>query len=204
MTAAKKIIFIPTYNEQDNILPLCKQDSRVSVIHRSGKLGVGSAHKEGIAWAYKHGYQHLLTMDADFTHSPEYIPELFSLLSQHDAVVGSRYLMSDSLKEWSWFRKVLTWTAHFLTTRLLNFPYDATGAFRAYRLDKISPEMFYSLKSDSYSFFFESLYKLHCAGYLIKEVPINLPARATGNSKMSSADAFKSLFFLFKMYKDKA
>lgn len=180
-----------------------KNDPHVFVIHRKKKSGIGSAHKQGIAWAYTHGYQQLLTMDADFSHNPVYIPALIAALKQHDVVVGSRYLIKNSLKNWSYFRKTLTWMAHFMTTRLLKCPYDATGAYRAYQLDHIEAIHFSDIKSDSYSFFFESLYKLYRKNFKITEIPIDLPIRTYGNSKMSIADAFNSLFFLFKLYKDK-
>lgn len=230
----RTLIFIPTYNESENIKPLyleiknlnlnadilflddnspdgtgeimseiCQQDQHAYFLHRKEKMGIGSAHKTGIAWAYAEGYHKLITMDADFTHSPKYIPLLLAKLDQNDVVVGSRYLKKDSLNEWKFFRKILTYTAHFLISNLLKFPYDSTNAFRAYRLSSISKEDLLNVKSNSYSFFFESLHKLHFKRYKISEIPIDLPARATGSSKMSYVDGFKSLYFLLKLYKER-
>ncbi len=229
----KLLVFIPTYNECNNIQPLyhaiknlnlnldflflddnspdgtgCllneiqKKDACVFIIHRKKKSGIGSAHKEGIAWAYANGYQQLITMDADFSHDPKYIPALISALDQYDIAIGSRFLMKNSLETWNYFRKALTWTAHLMTAFLLKCPYDVTGAYRAYQLSHIDANHFSNLKSSSYAFFFESLKKLFNNRYKIIEIPINLPARTYGNSKMSFLDAFKSLVFLFKLYKD--
>ena len=101
----------------------------LQVIHRPGKLGIGSAHVAGITWAYDHGYTRLVTMDCDFTHSPGDIPRLLEALAGCEIVVGSRWMQANSLEEWNAFRRFLTGVGHFLTRCLLRMPYDATGAF---------------------------------------------------------------------------
>lgn len=235
----KRLIFIPTYNESENVEKLyyeikklriksdilfiddnspdktadlisniSKKDKSVKLILRKGKLGIGSAHKAGIDWAYKNGYKTLITMDSDFTHKPKDILKFLALSDKADVIVGSRYLASNSLSEWNMLRKSLTITAHFLTKTLLSMPQDATGAFRLYNLDKIPQGEFKIVDSNGYSFFFESLFVLIMNGHTIKEVAISLPARTYGTSKMSLSDAWKSLvllfqtFYLSKIYKD--
>lgn len=229
--AKKTLVFIPTYNEKDNIewlfqglkslnLPLdilfvddnspdgtgkqldevAKQDPRVTVIHREGKQGIGSAHKVGIQYAYDKKYDLLITMDADLTHSPKDIPKLLSHVDQFDTVVGSRYMQENSLDGWNVVRKMLTKTGNLLTTWLLGLRQDATGAFRLYRLDLVPQELFQSVESNGYSFFFESLHLIHQSRFKIKEVPISLPPRTYGSSKMSYRDAFKSLLVLFQLF----
>lgn len=121
---------------------LAARHANVRVLHRSGKLGIGSAHLAGIDWAYRQGYQLLVTMDCDYTHPPEYIPRFLELAGSHDVAVGSRYMLKTSLSEWNLFRKGLTLLGHFLTRNLLGMPYDATGAYRAYRLDRIPRQTF--------------------------------------------------------------
>ena len=231
----KILLFVPTYNESQNVLPLiaqlralprpldllflddnspdgtgklldeaAKTDKNLHIIHRSGRLGIGSAHKMGIAWAYEHGYKTLVTMDADFTHPPAKVLELVSvsegLSGDVDVVLGSRYLQKNSLAGWNLLRKSLTWTAHILTTVLLGLKYDSTGAFRVYRLDRI-PQSFFSLvESDGYSFFFESLHVLNINHFTIREVPIALPPRTYGSSKMSYIEALKSVRMLMLIY----
>jgi len=179
---------------------LCQEFENISVIHRAEKKGIGSAHMDGIKWAYDHNYDVLITMDCDFTHPPEYIPDFIKKAKDCDIVIGSRYLQKDSLKEWNVYRKILTNLAHFLTKTMLQMDYDATGAFRLYQLRNIPQSIFKKINSMSYSFFFESLYILFMNNYKIIEIPINLPARAYGHSKMQFKDAFRSLYLLFKTF----
>ena len=225
------LVFIPTYNEKDNVEPLFKllsdlplkfdilflddnspdgtgkimdrlacKNPHVHVIHRKGKEGIGSAHKEGLRWAYRRGYQHFISMDADFTHPPEYIPKLLDNGNGAAIVVGSRHLMKESLKGWNLMRKALTKLGHLLTTQILGLKYDSTGAFRLYRLEQIPEEFLNLIQSNGYSFFFESLYTFHRRGIAIAEIPITLPPRTHGSSKMSYAEIFKSLRLLLQLY----
>src|SRR4030042_4257009 len=228
----KLLIFIPTYNEKENIKPLIeainkegiqnlkilfiddnspdgtgkildnlsKKYSNLFVIHRKGKLGIGSAHFKAIHWAYKKGYQKLITMDCDFTHNPKYIKRMLYYSDKFDLVTTSRYLRKDSLNSWSTSRKILTYLGHFLTKILLGMPYDASGAFRLYDLNKISEKVFGLVKSSSYSFFFESLYFINLNNYHIKEISIVLLSRSRGQSKMKLSDIKTNMLFLFKFF----
>lgn len=182
---------------------MAQRDPRLFVIHRAGKLGIGSAHKDGIKWAQLHKYEKLLTMDCDFTHSPEDIPRFIKAGETADIVVGSRYKSEKSLSEWNFFRKCLTKVGHFLTHTLLGMPEDASGAFRLYNLSLIPAEAFNIVKSNGYSFFFESLFILKFNKFSIAEIEINLPARTYGNSKMSLKEIFRSVKQLFSIYFDK-
>ena len=224
MTNPQTLIFVPTYNERENVERLCMEilaldleadilflddnspdgtgdiidqiaagHTNVFAIHRAGKLGIGSAHLDGIEWAYGYGYTTLVTMDCDFTHRPQDVPEFLRMSQDYDMVVGSRYIQETSLSDWTFFRKVMTSFGHYLTTTLLRMKYDATGAFRAYRLDRIRREVLTQVRSTSYSFFFESMYAVNVNGHSIGEVPITLPARTYGHSKMRASDAFGSL-----------
>ena len=227
----RTLIFIPTYNERENVVPmyeqivalgleadvlflddnspdgtgaildgLAREDSRVSVIHRSGKLGIGGAHLDGIAYAYDHGYDVFVTMDCDFTHSPSDIPKLAAYAESYDITVGSRYLNRGSLSEWSLYRKSLTHIGHFLTVNMLGISGDATGAFRVYRLRTIPRELFSLVRSRGYAFFFESLFVAHHNGLSIKDVPISLPARTYGHSKMTLDEIRRSVAQLAALY----
>ena len=231
MKSNKTLIFIPTYNEKENVEKIYSEIAELSlevdilflddnspdgtgtlldklsevrqnvkVIHRVKKLGIGSAHLTGIRWAYEHKYERLITMDCDFTHSPTYLSIFMEYAKNNEVVIGSRYILKESLNDWNPFRKSLTVLGHVLTKYLLNMPYDASGAYRLYRLDKIPPKLFGLIHSISYSFFFESLYVLNLNRFSIKEVPILLPARTYGHSKMSIKEIFCSVFHLFRIY----
>jgi len=184
-----------------NIIDMIKEQNQgVFAIHRTGKLGIGSAHKRGIEWAYDNRYDLLLTMDCDFTHSPEDIPTFINLSTESDVVIGSRYLRPGSLKDWSVFRRMLTGLGHRLTVSLLDMKYDASGAYRLYRLDHIPPQVFDRVYSNSYSFFFESLYIIMLNKHKIVEFPIDLPSRTYGHSKMCLRDMFQSVLLLVYLF----
>ncbi len=177
---------------------LARELPSVRVLHRRGKLGVGSAHLAGMRWAYDHGYRQLVTMDCDFTHDPRFIPELLAeAAGGADVVVGSRYLQKSSLQEWNPYRKALTRIGHLLTRVLLGMPYDATNAFRCYRLDRVPRRLFDVVVSRGYSFFFESLYVLHRNRFRIAQIAVPLPKRTYVSSKMSLGEIRASVELLF-------
>ena len=225
------LVFIPTYNERENVEEICsqilglglcldilflddnstdgtgpilaaleKRHPNIHVVFRARKMGVGSAHLDGIRWAYDHGYEKLITMDCDFTHSPSYLPIFFNYPDEYDVVIGSRYLLRESLSDWNALRKFLTRTGHFMTKHLLGIRYDATGAFRLYRLDRIPRRVFEMVCSKGYSFFFESLYILQKNDFRIAEFPIALPARMYGHSKMSMNEVLRSARLLVSLF----
>jgi len=172
---------------------------RLIVHHRSGKLGIGSAHLDGIKWAYEQGYDVLVTLDCDFTHSPSDIPAMIAAAESGAIAVGSRWLKKDSLPGWNVFRRAMTNLGHVLTRRVLGLPHDASGAFRAYRLAYVPQEIFSLVKSMGYSFFFESLFIMYKNGLPIADVPIVLPARTYGSSKMTTSAAFRSARYVFEL-----
>jgi len=224
------LIFIPTYNEVENVQKLymeikalqlkadilfmddhspdgtgdvldkiSRNDASVKVIHRSGKLGIGSAHSQGIQYAYDNDYEKLLTMDCDFTHLPIDIPRMLETSMYCDVTVGSRYLQENSLPGWNPLRRSLTVFAHFLTMICLGNQFDASGAFRVYNLSKIPKRLFQIVKSQSYSFFFESIFVLTKNNCKISEIPIILPVRTYGHSKMNLREVFKSARYLVRL-----
>jgi dolichol-phosphate mannosyltransferase len=174
---------------------------RLKVLHRPGKQGIGSAHKAGIRWAYENGYERLVTMDSDLSHSPRDVLRLLSKGEEGaDVVVGSRFLAPNGLKDWAWIRKLLTHLGHFLTTYTLKLPQDCTNAFRLYRIDRIPFGVFEMVKSPGYSFMFESLHCLNINGFSISQISIELPARTYGHSKMKLADIIYSVKTLGKLW----
>jgi dolichol-phosphate mannosyltransferase len=234
MRPSKLLIFVPTYNEADNVERLCRELTaldlgadilfcddaspdgtgkiadrlaqelaHVRTIHRAGKLGIGGAHLEGIRYAYTHGYDTLITMDCDFTHQPADVKRLLEVAqaSGRPVAIGSRYIKRGSLPGWNLMRRSLTHLGHILTVNLLHLPHDATGVLRIYQLNALPSELFERVRSSGYSFFFESLFVLHRNGFAIEEMPIALPARTYGNSKMSWRETFRSISRLFKLYR---
>lgn len=230
----KLLIFIPTYNEINNVESilneilamninadilflddnspdgtgsllntLATKYPRLSVIHRTGKLGIGSAHRDGILWAYKNGYHQIITLDCDATHPPKYMPDFIERAKNFDIVVGSRHINKASLQDWSLKRKFLTKLGHWLTFYCLSIPYDATGAFRIYNLKKLPSSFLNKVRSQGYSFFFETLFVLHLNRYKIGEVAIHLPSRINDKSKMRYQDIYDSLKLLVVLFFEK-
>ena len=179
---------------------LAATTSSVDVVHRQGKEGIGSAHQAGIARAYEGGYDILVTLDCDFTHDPGDIPKMLAALPGHDMVVGSRYMERGSLPGWNLMRRCLTMFGHFLTSTLLGLPQDASGAFRVYDLRRIDRRAFSLVGSRSYSFFFESLFVLHRNGCDIAEIPIVLPVRTYGSSKLTAGEAVRGGLYLLGLW----
>jgi dolichol-phosphate mannosyltransferase len=105
------------------------------------------------------------------------------------------WIEPESLSDWNWRRRALTNLAHWLTRTVLGLPQDATSAFRCYQLDRIPRELFDGLDSNGYDFFFESLFALRA--FKIKEVPVVLPARTCGNSKMTTGNMLTGVWRLF-------
>jgi GDPmannose 4,6-dehydratase len=180
---------------------LAREFPHVRTMHRPGKLGIGSAHQDGIRYAYAHGYETLVTMDCDFTHQPADVQRLLEIARASGRVVsiGSRYMERGSLPGWNLMRRSVTHLGHFLTVNLLHLPQDATGALRVYQLGAIPKELFDRVRSCGYSFFFESLFVLHRNGFVIEEMPIALPARTYGHSKMCLRETLRSASRLLKL-----
>lgn len=178
---------------------LADQDQFITVIHRQGKLGVGSAHLEGISYAYREEIPVVVTLDADLTHSPENIHEMINALTNAEVATASRFHHDGGLEDWSFTRKAMTHLGHLLTQVFLGLPYDASSAFRAYRLTSIPQGCFDLVRTSGYSFFYESLKILNMNGIVIADVPIVLPARTYGHSKMKPKDIRQSVLFLLRL-----
>jgi len=176
---------------------LANLDTLVHVLHRSGKLGIGSAHLAGIKWAYENNVHTLVTMDADCTHSPEEVSTFIDASTTSAVVVGSRFIGGGGgIKEWPIHRQMITRTSHLMTQLILGIRYDATGAYRVYRLDLIPQGLFSVIGSRDYSFFYESLKIIDLAKYPIAQVPIVLAPRFEGNSKMRPIDMVHGFTYL--------
>ena len=184
-----------------NILKEKKKFKRIFLIKRPKKLGIGSAHKDGLKWGYKKKYSIIITMDCDGTHNPIYINRMVKLLSfrKIDLVSTNRFLQKNSLDDWSLWRKKLTTLRHYMIKLLLNIEFDSSGAFRCYNIKKIKLQDILKAKNESYSFFWESIFILS-KKYEIREIPIKLPGRLSGSSKMKLKDIFSAVIYLFKIF----
>jgi dolichol-phosphate mannosyltransferase len=161
---------------------------RVHVIHRAGKLGLGTAYVTGFTYALEQGADLIVQMDADFSHSPTYILKLVEAIKDYDVVVGSRYVSGGSLDErWSWWRYALSWWANSVYTRLILGVEvkDATAGFKCWRRATLEGIGLERVRSNGYVFQVEMAYLTEKLGYRFFEIPIHFEDRRIGQSKMT-------------------
>lgn len=176
------------------------KNKNIFLILRKKKSGIGSAHKIALKWGFKKKYKRIITMDADGTHNPKYIKKMIKKSNIAHLVITNRFLKKNSLSDWSLIRFFITNLRHFIIKLLLGLPYDASGAFRCYNTSKANINDIIQAKDNGYSFFWESLYLLNKKKYSIKEIPIYLPYRKVGSSKMTMKDIIGSLLYLMKYF----
>ena len=170
------------------------------VIHRTGKLGLGTAYLEGYRYALDHGYDLAITMDADCSHQPKYLPGLRDLSAEADVVIGSRYVEGGGATGWPLRRWIVSGFANYLAHKVLGLSTrDCTAGFRCYRREAlltIQPE---SIQSGGYSFLIEMLYRAEKLGLIVREMPIIFVDRVAGRSKISRNEVYKSLGTLARL-----
>jgi len=173
---------------------LARRYPGVGVIHRPGKLGLGTAHIAGIKAALAGGASHIVTMDADFSHHPRYIPDVLASLERYDVVIGSRYVPGGGTLGCTWPRKTLSRGANLFARSVLSLAAgDATAGFRSYRRAVLESIALDEIVSNGYSFLIEMLYRCQRQGWCIGEVPIIFENRQRGASKISRAEILRAM-----------
>jgi dolichol-phosphate mannosyltransferase len=173
---------------------LAAQHPWLHVLHRSGKLGLGSAILAGMKYAMAHDYDFFVSMDADFSHDPRYLPAMAEMAATKDVVIGSRYIRGGGVKNWPWKREFISRSVNVLCRTLLALPAkDSSGGFRCYRVSLLKQLPLERLWSKGYSFQEEMLYRCLRAGARIGEVPIIFENRREGQSKVNLHEAVRSL-----------
>lgn len=174
--------------------------SRVKVLHRSGKLGLGSAYREGFRIALNDNADYVMEMDADFSHDPAMLPLFIEKIAHCDLVIGSRYINGVSVVNWPIRRLILSYCASVYTRMItgLNLS-DCTGGFKCFRREALNAIDIDSIKSDGYSFQIEMNYRCHEKGFKICEIPIIFVDRHAGTSKMSKQIVREAVFMVWKL-----
>lgn len=175
---------------------------RVHVIHRPGKLGLGTAYIAGFKHALHNGQDLIVTMDADFSHHPRYIPGMIEKIETgYDLVIGSRYVTGGGTIECAALRKFLSWGANAFARTLLGLrAHDTTAGFRCYRREVLESIALDRIFSSGYSFLIEMLYKVQHQGWKVGEVPIIFQNRQQGSSKISKNEILKALQTVLKLF----
>jgi dolichol-phosphate mannosyltransferase len=173
---------------------LAAADPRMHVIHREGKLGLGTAILRAMRYAMEQDYDFLLNMDADFSHQPRYLPALVAGMSKYDVMIGSRYVKGGGSEGWPLSRLAISRSVNALVRFLMRIPArDCSGAFRCYRVSKLRQVRLDRVVSRGYSFQQEVLYRCRQAGCKIGETPIVFANRRAGSSKVNLREAGRSI-----------
>ena len=178
-----------------------KYPGRVLVVHRSGKLGLGTAYIAGFKKAMAVGAARIMTMDADFSHNPRYIPDMIALSKQKHVVIGSRYVAGGGQRHCSWKRVLLSKGGNFVARSLLGLQArDATAGFRLYRREVLESIPLDKVFSSGYSFLVEMLFLCQRRGWQIGEVPIIFEDRRKGQTKISRQEVYKAQYTLLRLF----
>jgi dolichol-phosphate mannosyltransferase len=172
-----------------------ESERRVGVIHRAGKLGLGTAYIAGFKRALAEGADLVCTMDADFSHNPRYIPAMVDKINQgNDLVIGSRYVRGGGASGCTFDRKFLSWGANAFARTMLGLrAHDTTAGFRCYRREVLAGMDLDEIKASGYSFLIEMLYRVRRRGWQVGEVPIIFENRRLGTSKISKGEVIRAL-----------
>ena len=224
-------VIVPTYNEAESIGQLLEQilghprfrvivvddgspdgtgaivsaiardEPRVGLLARPGKLGLGSAYVAGFRRALAEGAGFIFEMDADFSHDPRYLPDLLGAAERgYDLVIGSRYVPGGGTTDWGLGRRLISRGGNIYAGLILGLPLaDSTGGFRCYRRSVLAALDLGAVRSNGYAFQIEMAYRVRRAGFRIGEVPIIFPDRRVGRSKMSRRIVVEALINVWKL-----
>jgi len=168
---------------------LAAKEPRVHVLHREGKLGLGTAYITGFKWALERGYDCVFEMDADFSHDPAHLKEFLKAIAQADLVLGSRYLNGRvTVVNWPMGRLLLSYCANIYARWFTGLRiWDLTGGFKCFRRRVLEAIDLSRVRSNGYAFQIEMSVRAWRQGFTLKEIPIVFVDRTEGQSKMNRA-----------------
>ena len=176
------------------------REPRIHMLQRPGKMGLGSAYREGFRYALERGFEYIFEMDADFSHDPDAIGEFLKAAEDADVVLGSRYLNGISVVNWPLQRLLLSYFANAYTRWVTGLPLrDATGGFKCFRRRALAGIRLDQVKSDGYGFQIEMSFRCWKKGFRIKEIPILFVDRLAGVSKMSRRIVYEAAFMVWRL-----
>lgn len=180
---------------------LAAEDSRVHAIHRSGKLGLGTAYLTGFRWGLERNYDALLEMDADFSHDPAHLPQFLEAIEHYDVVLGSRYLHGRvTVVNWPIGRLLLSYFANAYARWVTGLPIaDATGGFKCFRREVLAALPLDRVESNGYSFQIEMSFRAWKHGFRLGEIPIMFVDRDVGESKMSKNIVYEAVWRVWRL-----
>jgi dolichol-phosphate mannosyltransferase len=184
----------------DYVRELGKANSRVKLIAREGKLGLGTAYVAGYKYMLENGYDAAFQMDADYSHDPREIANFKKYLDDYDLIIGSRYIQGVNVINWPMRRLLLSYFANYYTKIITGLPLkDSTGGFKCFKRKVLEAIDLDQIKSNGYSFQIEMNYKAWIKGFKLKEVSIIFMDRVAGTSKMSKQIVREAIFRVWKL-----
>ena len=180
---------------------LASAESRVHVLHRSGKQGLGRAYIAGFRWAIEHGFDYIFEMDADFSHDPKHLPTFLAEVRDADLVIGSRYLDKRvTVVNWPMSRLLLSYFANVYARWVTGLQlWDSTGGFKCYRRKVLEAVDLDRVQSNGYSFQIEMSFRAWRKGFRLKEIMILFTDRSLGHSKFSRGIIWEAVWMVWRL-----
>jgi dolichol-phosphate mannosyltransferase len=180
---------------------IAAQNPRVHALHRSGKLGLGTAYVAGFKWALERDYQFIFEMDADFSHSPDKLPAFLEAIQSADLVLGSRYQNGQiNVVNWPMSRLFLSYSANIYARHVTGLQvFDATGGFKCFRRRVLEAIDLSDVRSNGYAFQIEMTFRAWKKGFRIVEIPIVFVDRTEGSSKMSKRIVREAVWMVWRL-----
>lgn len=184
----------------EKVIEIMKDNPKVHIIQRHGKMGLGSAYVAGFEYAIANKYDFVFEMDADFSHNPNDIPRMLKAIEDNDLVIGSRYVQGVNVVNWPMSRLLLSYFASFYVKVITGMKVDdPTGGFKCFRRTVLESIDLSKIMSDGYSFQVEMNYRVYKKNYRVKEIPIVFYERRDGQSKMSKRIVWEAVFMVWRL-----
>ena len=201
----KAIIVVVDDNSPDGtgeiVEKIKKENKIVHIVHRKKKEGLGRAYISGMKYSLKNNADLIMTMDCDFSHDPNLIPNFIKKIQEgYDLVLGSRYIPGGGVKDWPLHRRLISKGGNFLPRLILGLKtHDNTTGFRCYKAKVLNSLDLDNIKSNGYSFLVEMSFLIQKAGFKIGETPIIFKDRELGETKISKKEIFRTLKTLARL-----
>jgi dolichol-phosphate mannosyltransferase len=179
---------------------MVQKNSRVALLERPHKAGLGKAYLHAFDHALATNYAHIITMDGDFSHDPSYLSNISQRLQSYDVVIGSRYVPGGGTVNWSLGRRILSRTGNRYARFVLGVPiHDCSAGFVGYRRHVLEAIPLAAIHSEGYSFLMEMKFWAYSLGFSMVELPIIFTERFGGRSKISRAILLEALWMVWRL-----
>ena len=174
-----------------------RNQPRLHLLRRPGKLGLGTAYLAGFRHGLEQDYDRIFTMDCDFSHNPKYLGQMLAAMDEHDMVIGSRYVPGGGIENWPWHRRLLSAFANSYARTLLRLSVrDCTAGYRGYSREVLETVDPFQIRSSGYSFLEEMAWRVTRCGFSIGEIPIIFEQRKAGASKIESSEIYRAAWYV--------